>query len=81
MKQFMDWNRKKRKYNKAKNSMEKNIFKGKVSTYIYSDNESDTKEDKAGRPEKQHKTRFPSYIVKDESYKVIIRYFKYLPVF
>jgi hypothetical protein len=81
MQQLMHRDIKDRKNYQPQASMKKDVSKRKVTTNIDPDKKSDSEKNYAGRPEKNHKTRFSPDIIKDKIYQFVVRYFKYLPVF
>jgi hypothetical protein len=68
-------------YYQPHTSVKKDVSEREETNYIDPDKESDSKKNNAGRPEKNHKARFSPDIIKDKIYQLVVRYFKYLPVF
>jgi hypothetical protein len=81
MQQLMHRDKKDRKYYQPQASVEKDVSERKVTANIDPDEKSDSEKNYAGRPEKNHKTRFSPDIIKHKIYQLVVRYFKYLPVF
>jgi hypothetical protein len=81
MQQLMHRDTKDRKNYQSQASVKKDVSKGEVSANIDPDKKSDSEKNYAGRPEKNHKARFSPDIIKDKIYQLVVRYFKYLPIF